>query len=485
MNSNPSQDQKKLSPPVVTGNMFIKYFTCPHWLWFDRFGDPGKRTERSRFHEMLLERGLLHEEKVLNGLKYESVGDGTVRERYDQTLKLMEAGVERIYHGVLLADDMVGEPDLLERNDDTPSDFGSYHYIPIDIKSAERVSEGMRMQLCFYADLLGRIQKTVPKYGYILNGSGMRIGCELSESQELYERIIGEIRVVLSGTLPDPRLSSGCRQSPWFSECVAYAEQKHDITLLYNIKSKTLEKMRSLGVRTVEDAASMDVDELREIDPELKRKTLFRAKIQAESLINNTHYFRKRIDFPESDTEIFFDIESDPLRAHDYLFGFLVRDPEGERYEYQLAESPEQEKQMWDEFLAWIEQLPEEYYVYHFGTFERGRLSALQERHGGSEQLDYFRARMIDLNEVVKKRVTFPLYFYGIKDIGRYIGLERGDAISSGGESVAVYENWLETGDRKYMDEIIEYNKDDVIATRELKDWLLTEYSKTEKEIGD
>jgi len=455
--------------------MFIKYFTCPHWLWFDRFGDPAERAEPSKFHEMLLERGLLHEEKMLGDLEYETVGDGTLEERFTKTVELMEAGVQRIYHGILLDEDMAGEPDLLERNDDKTSKFGSYHYVPVDIKSAERVSEGMRMQLSFYADLLKRVQGRQPKYGYILNGSGAQIGCELAESRELYEQIIEEIREVLAGKMPEPRLSSGCRQSPWFSECIALSEEKHDITLLYNIKTRTLAKLRALGVRTVEDAATMDVDQIHELDRDLKRKTLVRAQLQAEALVEKTHFFRKHIELPEAATDIFFDIESDPLRTNDYLFGFLVRDEAGERYEYQLAESPEKEPDMWSEFLLWAAKLPEDFAVYHFGTFEKARLTALERRYGGSPDLDRLRERMIDLNEIVKDKVTLPLYFYGIKDIGRYIGFERDDTISGGGESVAVYEKWLETGDQKFMDDIIQYNRDDVVATRELKDWLVNE----------
>ncbi|MFH1046801.1 MAG: TM0106 family RecB-like putative nuclease [Patescibacteria group bacterium] len=480
MSNEIEQLKQHSEPPVVIGGMFVKYFTCPHWLWFDRFGDSSKRTEPSSFHEMLLERGLLHEEKMLTDLDYEIVDNGSNEERFVRTVELMEAGVERIYHGILMSDDMIGEPDLLERNDGQSSKYGAYHYVPVDIKSAERVSEGMRMQLSFYADLLGRIQGRKPKYGYILNGSGMRVGCELSESRELYDRVIGEIRAVLAGKMPEPRLSSGCRQSPWFKECIALAEETHDVTLLYNVKSKTLAQLRALGVRTIEDAAVMDVDELHEYDRDLKRKVLVRAKLQAESLVNRTHFFRKAVDLPAPPTEIYFDIESDPLRSHDYLFGFLVRDVVGERYEYQLADTAEKEGEMWREFLRWAERLPEDYVVYHFGTFETARLAALENHYGGSQNLDRFRSRMIDLNEIVKENVTLPLYFYGIKDIGRYIGFERNGAIAGGGESVAVYEHWLESGDRKYLDDIIDYNRDDVIATRKLKDWLISEQAITE-----
>ncbi|MBU1916285.1 TM0106 family RecB-like putative nuclease, partial [Patescibacteria group bacterium] len=428
--------------------MFIKYFSCPHWLWFDRFGDPAKRSQSSRFYELLLERGLLHEDRMLADLKFETVGTGSTEQRFARTQELMTAGVERIYHGILLDENLSGEPDFLERSNDASSKFGDYHYVPMDVKSAERMSEGMRMQLSFYADLLERVQGIRPRFGYILNGSGARIGCELAESRELYERILEEIGNVLAGHLPAPRLSSGCRQSPWFSECVALAEKTHDITLLYNVKSKNLNELRELDVRTVEDAALMEIESIHRLNPELKLKTLRRVQLQAQALVDQTHQFRRSVELPVVDVEIYFDIESDPLRAVDYLFGFLVRVGGQEHYEYQLAESPTGEENMWREFLKWLECLPDDFVVYHFGTFEKARLNILEERYGGSAALDNFHERLIDLNEIVKDKVTLPLYFYGIKDIGRYIGFERSGAISGGGESVAVYERWLETGDR-------------------------------------
>ncbi|MEK9152181.1 MAG: ribonuclease H-like domain-containing protein, partial [Patescibacteria group bacterium] len=64
------------------------------------------------------------------------------------------------------------------------------------------------------------------------------------------------------------------------------------------------------------------------------------------------------------------------------------------------------------------------------------------------------------------------LYFYGIKDIGGYIGFKRSKKISGGGESVAYYEEWLDTHDRRKLEAIMTYNEDDVVATRFLKDWL-------------
>ncbi len=455
--------------------MFVKYFACPHWLYFDAYGDPSEKAEPTQFSEMLLERGLVHEERVISGLEYETVPDGTLEERFEHTVGLMKQGVDRIYHGILMDGDMVGEPDLLERSNDGSSDLGAYRYFAVDIKSAEKLSDAMRLQLAFYGELLERVQGVRPRECQILNGSGVRIGVLLDEVDELYRRVIGEIREVLAGKMPEPRVSSGCRQSPWFKKCVGLARDSHDITLIYNVKMRDLELLRQQGIRTVEDAAGMDVQELFAREPKLKPKKTERIRLQARALIENRHFFRKDIELPETEMDVFFDIEGDPLRNFEYLFGFWVRDGYGERYACQIAEEPDREDEMWQEFLGWADALPEDCAIYHYGTYERAVLNKLETKYGGSAALDRFRERMIDLNETVKDAVVFPLLFYGIKDIGNYIGFLREAEIAGGGESVAWFERWLATRDRSALEEIIKYNRDDVIATRELKDWLVEE----------
>jgi len=459
-------------PPVITGSMFFKYATCPHWVYFDRYGDPKKKQKQSRFAEMLIELGLLHEERVIAGRDYVEVKGRGNAARFNKTLELMKSGAALIYHGLLLADGLAGEPDLLERRDDRPSVFGAYHYVAIDIKSADRLLDAHKYQLSFYGDLLEKTQGIRPAQGYILNGSGLLLGFELADFFGLYEESLTELRDALSGRRPPPHLSSGCKQSPWFHECVALAEATGDVALLYNVKERTLAVLREQGVRTVRDAAAMDVEALLAAAPQLSRKTLERLVLQARALLEKRHFIRKPIRLPAAAAEYHFDIEGDPLRQVEYLFGFLVRSGEQEKYEYFLAEKPEDEEKMWWRFLDWAALLPENFVVYHYGTYEQSRLTMLENRYGRTPDLDRFRAAMVDLNEIVKEAVIFPLYFYGIKNIGEYIGFERSKKIAGGGESVAYYEDWLEKGDRKKLEAVIKYNEDDVIATRCLKDWL-------------
>lgn len=463
---------KKSVHHAISAMTFFKYAACPHWLYFDEHADQDGRRELSEFQKRLLERGLLHEEEVLEGMEYAEVGDGSLEERFARTVELMKEGVERIYHGILMADDLVGEPDILEKRSDLSSDFGEYYYVAIDIKSAERLADAHKYQLTLYGELLAEVQGTRPREGYIMNKNRVILGFSLRGFELQFHDALRHIRSIIDGEKPPPHLSSACKNSPWFHECIAYAESERDIALLYNVKKKTVLALREAGVRTIEDAAEMDVDELAGSKPYMTRKTLGRAKLQAKALMKKEHYIRRPYSFEKKSLELFFDIEGDPLRQAEYLFGFLVREDGKEEYKPFIAERPEDEGKMWKEFLEWIGALEQDYAVYHYGTYENTSIAVLESRYGGSAGLDSFKKRMVDLNVIVKDCLVFPLYFYGIKDIGNYVGFERTGEISGGGESIAYYEDWLTKGDRKALDEVIEYNEDDVEATRFLKDWL-------------
>ncbi len=471
----------RLAQDRISASMFYKYDACPHWLYFDAYGDPSKKASVTQFTEMLLKGGVLHEQEVIKDMQCVQPKGDTQEERFSATLQLMRDGAACIYHGVLMDDEFVGEPDLLERRDGSAgSTFGSYHYVPVEIKSAERVSDAHKYQLYCYGELLERLQGTRPEEAYVLNGSGLRIGFMLREFREQFAAAVEDIRKTLAGDPPPPHVASSCKQSPWFKECLAFAEKQDDIALLYNVKKKVVAALREHGVRTVQDAAKIEPNRLAKEDKLFKPALLERIVLQARALIEKRHFVRKPLDIPEAPLEIFFDIEGDPLRQVEYLFGFLVRrQGQEEKYEYQIAERAEDEAKMWNEFLTWVSALEGDYVVYHYGTYELTRLIQLEARHGcpagQAAALNLFRDRLVDLNELVKDAVVFPLYFYSIKDIGKYIGFTREGAIVGGGESVAVYEDWLANGDRKKLDDIILYNKEDVIATRYLKDWLVLE----------
>ncbi len=149
---------------------------------------------------------------------------------------------------------------------------------------------------------------------------------------------------------------------------------------------------------------------------------------------------------------------------------------------YFLAEDPELESILWSDFLEWLRHLPQEYTVYHYACYEKTTLKKLAKKYKRSDELYRFQDQLVDLKKTVDETVVFPLYFYSIKDIAKssFVNFKWRHVKASGGQSIFWYEEWLEKKDRQTLQDIINYNEDDVRATEYLHLWLRKSISSTD-----
>ena len=85
--------------------------------------------------------------------------------------------------------------------------------------------------------------------------------------------------------------------------------------------------------------------------------------------------------------------------------------------------------------------------------------------------LDY----LIDVHKIARNSVAFPTYGNGLKQIAPYLGFSWRHKDVSATESISMYLDYVdnsEEGKVKFQ-KIIDYNEDDCIATRVIKDWLI------------
>lgn len=444
--------------------------------------------------EKLLEKGILHEEKYVKGLSFVEVEERKPADAFAHTMMLMREGVELIYQGEIESEMngvlYRGRPDLLEKRYDKESEFGDYYYAPCDIKSSTDIKPEQWMQLTLYAKILEELQKVFPQDVSIINRDHGRIAFSIEEKHRIktFDRI-DVILSVMKGKKPPLKLSSSCKYSPWYSQCVAEAEKAHDIALLYRLDSRSHEVLRECGINTVTDAAEMDVDTLPKV-PYAGIDTLRRVRLQAQSLLSGELKWVGHPVLPETALNIYFDIEGDPLIDVQYLWGFWVSgDPDGvyaqighvrkqedgRYFVYFLAEQPEDEREMWKLFLQWLEILPQEKFtVWHYNKYERVQCEKLAKLYGDSDPLRRFMSHFVDLEIVVRDSVIFPLYFYSIKDIAKskFLNFKWRHVKAGGAQSIFWYEEWLEKNDRSILNDIVNYNEDDVRATEFLRNWL-------------
>ena len=84
------------------------------------------------------------------------------------------------------------------------------------------------------------------------------------------------------------------------------------------------------------------------------------------------------------------------------------------------------------------------------------------------------RQKLVDLYAVVREAIRVGEPSYSIKAIERFYRGARSGDVQNAGASIVFYEKWKSTQDAALLQAIEDYNKDDVVSTFQLREWLLT-----------
>ena len=471
----------------LTAEHFYKFFQCPHWIWYDLYEDQEKKKSVPPLMQMIYEDGLRHEKEIIASRKFEEVDTALFKdldEAFLATMELMKKG-KNIYHGVLMNEHWVGIPDLLESRKGK-SKLGDHYYVVYDIKNSKEIKDEHKFQLVFYSLILERLQGVRPEEAYIINSEGEQKSFLIDEFLDYFHLTRENIEKILDGQKPPPFLKSGCKKTPWYSLCLSDTEGCRDVSLIFRLSQTDQRRLYEIGVKTIDQLASANIDELQFKLESWSYDKIVRFHNQAQSLVKNEMVVLKKSRFPEVKNEIYFDIESDPTRGIFYLLGVLIKDTSSKKepeYKYFLAKDKGDEKRMWEEFCKFIEDL-KDFVIYHYAWYEKQTFDRLALTYGVNPVVaEKFRNNTIDLNRSVTDAVVMPLYFYTLKDVARYIGFQWQAADAGGAESVVWYNQWMEKGDQKILQKILDYNKDDVAATLVVKEVLEKQKPKMQREI--
>ena len=186
-------------------------------------------------------------------------------------------------------------------------------------------------------------------------------------------------------------------------------------------------------------------------------------------------------------------MEGDPFfddGGLEYLFGIVtVGDAEPE-FAAIWGRDRAEERLALEQFIDLIIQrrratIPD-LHVYHYASYEITALKRLAGAHGTrEEELDQLlRGEVfVDLYKVVREAMLISQPSYSIKKVEAFYMAERDTAVTDGGDSVVMFERWLDEGEESILQEIEAYNRDDCISTLKLRDWLLRLRKEAEREF--
>jgi len=182
---------------------------------------------------------------------------------------------------------------------------------------------------------------------------------------------------------------------------------------------------------------------------------------------------------PSDEKAIYIDFESDfifdnngtDLTRIDYLIGILLYENNKQEYKSLLLE--ESEMELIKEFTKLATQY-KDYTFYHYGHYEQTVLSG--QWNLGSK------VNLANLEKTVRESVIMPVTGYSLKNIAKVLGFRWKNKEASATQSMCWYSNYLATKDKRFLDLSIQYNQDDCMALRLVKNWLANLKSQDLKE---
>lgn len=474
---------------LFTDALLLDYKRCQRRAFLNTYGNRQQQDPERDFLLKLRQESQIHVEKVL----LESYPDfqrpladvSNPKALAQATEALMQEGVSCIYHGVLLRShlfqghtiDLLATPHLLIKQPGQ-SKFGDWQYYSTSIQLGRRPKPEYKMIAAYHADLLTTIQGVTPKTAQIILRRHLPTFVELdSWIPRMRETLFECLEMLVKQQEPEVFISrQRCSLCHWHSHCYTIAQSQQHLSLVPGITPNRYESLQTLGVVTVEALAATSPGNLSEF---IGLEVASQLQQQAQSIVEN-RAFRKHNssqhwpNIPSSPIEFYFDIEAEPEQNLDYLLGVLqVNHLDNTQIFYPLlAEKPEDEKSIWQNFLKLVKTEPKAP-IFHFSEYEVETIKRLAYLYGTPVAEIYpILARCVDLHQKVTQFVTLPVESYSLKSLANWIGFHWRDQGVSGDQCVCWYDQWLKTGDRAFLAAILRYNEDDCRATFHLKNWM-------------
>ena len=470
---------------LINAELLLQYQRCRRRTFLDTHGDLSQRDAPTDLLRKLQQDKFTHQQTVLAKQNYHrpDYPKGNWDAGAKATLELMQQGVDCIHKGVLLATyagefTLLSRPDLLVKQPGQ-SYFGDWMYVPAQIELGKRPKLEYQIVAAFHAQVLATVQAAQPSTAWLLLRRQQAYSVNLSKSVPQMQRFLKEcIQTLESLQAPEVFIArQRCSQCRWFSQCYAIAKSQQHLSLVPGVTPSRYTQLQELNLVTVESLANASPAELETL-PGFDTKVAQHLVLQAQSLVENRPIF---LPFEEdhwrgnSSVELYFDIEAQSDLNLDYLLGVLVVDRQAktEKFHGLVAERPEDEELIWQQFLDLVWQYPQAP-IFHFCSYEVDTVKRLAKlyhtpRARGGALLE----RFVDVYEQVTQTVALPVESYALKSIARWLGFEWRDPQANGSQCIYWYDQWLETGDRTFLDVIQRYNEDDCRATRHVKDWLV------------
>ena len=486
---------------LLTDDLLLQYKRCPRRTFLEIHGDSQFKQPEKDFVTKLRREKRAHCLRILENLnltyQQAQVQDNHGDALMEATTEMMRQGVDCIFDGRLSWQvtmpflpnypqvKLIINPTFLIKQT-IPSRLGNWSYVAVNTHLGKQTKPEYKLIAAFQAEILGNIQDLTPHSAYIvlrnrkLNQVNLQIW--LSRAQEL----VRECLIMLdSVTEPEIFISrQRCSLCPWYNSCHQIARSQQHLSLIPGITPRRYKSLTQQGIRDFTSLSQLSLPELNQIIDADVAANLYH---QTQSLLHNQPYLKSTSPphLPQSSIELFFDIEAEPERNLDYLFGVLLVNYQQQtrRYYSFLAENVTEEQKTWQEFIKWLSKYTESP-IFHYSNYEVETIKRLAHLYRTPTlKLESILNRLVDVHNILINSLFLPVENYSLKSVANWLGFswrepKTGNKVNNqvnlaGDQCVFWYDQWLKTGDRRWLNYILIYNEDDCIATYKLKHWLI------------
>ena len=469
----------------LTAQNVSLYYTCPFNIYCEKFVSEKGKDPISPYRELLLERGIEHERRVIEDRypQCRAIHFETSEEGFHIILDEMARGADVIrgFPLLYLPENMQGRIDVLEKRYGRPSVFGNYHYTVTEIKQAKKIKKAHILQGAFYTYLLAKIQECFPETFRIINHDLETLEYCFSDYEAELQGAISGAQAILDG-IERPTATYNASEWPWERYSNHEALRMRDVSLVGQVGPRMKEKLVARGYQKIWDISYAKADTLLTIQG-INEATARKLILNAQAIMKNEPILLDRsvLSLRAKSTEIFLDLEGtdqpdlegeiDPV---DYLIGVVICKDGQDEYRPFMAHRMRDEEEMFRDFMSFL-KIQDDYVIYHWHNYEHWHIKRLAERYNLTKEVDTsVLPHMVDLHRIATKTFTFPTYTNGLKDVAAYLGFKwRHDDINAL-DAIAYYLKY-QTDPETYQGKIqavIDYNEDDCRATKRIKDWL-------------